>query len=350
MKSRYWYLLVFIFPLSALTGFLLGGIASFLTLFLLSIVLPIAELVCGVDYVSPRARKSESHHYYRAVLYGIAISQVILLLWGAYAVAQSHSLLVSLGYILAVGINGGIAFCAAHELIHKKERLDNWMGYLVLISTATGHAPMEHVLVHHGPFITGTDMDHVHAKCGESFYKFYLSAMVGLRTSAYAAEKKLMLRKGYHPLSLHNRLVFLNLCSLLLALFLGLMFGYQAIIYFIATALVSSVIILGAAYIQHYGLERFTLPDGSYEKFSDLHCWNSNYVLTNYLLFQLPRHSTHHMRPGRDYEVNEDKAENPQLPYGYFVCSLLIFSPGIWHKMMLKPTQANIESRKNKAV
>lgn len=156
-----------------------------------------------------------------------------------------------------------------------------------------------------------------------------------------------MIRKGHHPLSLYNRLVLLNLCSLLVALVLGVIFGYQAIIYFIAAAIVSSTIILGAAYMQHYGLERFKLADGSYEKFNALHCWNSNYVLTNYLLFQLPRHSVHHMRPGRDYEMSDDKPENPQLPYGYFVCSLLIFAPGLWHKVMLKPINDNIALRKN---
>lgn len=249
--------------------------------------------------------------------------------------------------MLSVGINGGFGFCAAHELIHKKERRDNWMGNLILIITATGHAPMEHVLVHHGPFIAGTDSDHVHAHSGMSFYKFYLKAMVGLRTSAYAAEKKLMIGKGHHPLSLYNRLVFLNLCSLSVALVLGFIFGYQAILYFITAALVSSTIILGAAYMQHYGLERFKLADGSYEKFNALHCWNSNCVLTNYLLLQLPRHSVHHMRPGRDYEVSDDTPENPQFPYGYFVCSLLIFAPNLWRKVMLKSIHDNIALRKN---
>lgn len=185
--------------------------------------------------------KSENHNYYRTVLYAFVMSQLVIMVWGAYAFSHSQSLLERIGYVLSVGINGGFGFCAAHELIHKKERWDNWMGNLILLITATGHASMEHVLVHHDPFIAGTDIDHVHAHSGMSFYKFYLKAMVGLRTSAYAAEKKLMIRKGHHQLSLYNRLVFLNLCSLLVALVLGVIFGYQAILYFIAVAIVSSL-------------------------------------------------------------------------------------------------------------
>ena len=244
--------------------------------------------------------------------------------WGAYAVSQSQSIIEYIGFSFAVGICGGLAFCAAHELIHKHNRIDNWMGNIILILTAGGHAPMEHVLIHHGPFIAGTPVDHVHAKSGVGFYQFYFKAMLGLRIAAYGAEKKRMLRLGRSPISLYNRLLFLNLCTVLLALFLGFLFGYLAILYFITAAIVSSFVILSAAYIQHYGLERFNLPDGSYEKFSELHSWNSNYVLGNYLLFQLPRHSIHHMRPGLDFETSEDNPLNPQLPYGYFICGISV--------------------------
>ncbi len=346
MKSRYWYLLVFIFPLSAIIGFLFGGLVSYTPLFFFSILLPITEFLCGEDYTNPCALETESHTYYRIVLYGVVISQVILTFWGAYAASHCQYLFEAIGYMIAVGINGGIAFCAAHELIHKNHPLDNWMGNIVLICTATGHAPMEHVLVHHGPFITGTPADHVHAPNGMNFYTYYLKSMVGLRTSAFAAEKKLMRRKGYFLWGLHNRLVTLNLCTLLLALVLTILWGYAALLYFIGVVLVSSIIILGAAYIQHYGLERFTLSNGSYEKFSAMHCWNSNYILTNYLLFQLPRHSIHHLRPGRDYEVSVDSTANPQLPYGYFVCSLIIFIPSLWRKLMMQPVQDNLEARR----
>ncbi|WP_133136701.1 alkane 1-monooxygenase [Legionella rowbothamii] len=346
MKSRYWYLLVFIFPLSAIIGFMFGGIASFTTLFFFSMILPTAEFFCGEDYVNPYAVEIDSHTYYRAILYGVVICQVILTFLGAYAASHSQYLFEVIGYSVAVGINGGIAFSAAHELIHKNNRWDNWMGNIVLICTATGHAPMEHVLVHHGPFITGTPADHVHAPHGMNFYTYYLKSMVGLRTSAFTAEKKLMRRKGYSIFSWHNRLVTLNLCTFLLALLLTSLWGLAALFYFIGVVLVSSIVILGAAYIQHYGLERFTLPDGSYEKFTAMHCWNSNYILTNYLLFQLPRHSIHHLRPGRDYEVSVDSPENPQLPYGYFVCSLLIFIPGIWRRLMEQPVQENLELRR----
>ena len=92
MKSRYWYLLVFIFPLSAIIGFLAGGIATYSTLSLLNVILPVAELLCGIDYISPQATKSENHSYYRMVLYTFVMSQLVIMVWGAYAFSHSQSL------------------------------------------------------------------------------------------------------------------------------------------------------------------------------------------------------------------------------------------------------------------
>ena len=131
------------------------------------------------------------------------------------------------------------------------------------------------------------------------------------------------------------------MASIFSALILTYIWGFWALIYFLGTVLVSSGVILAAAYVQHYGLERMTSTNGQLEKFTAQHCWNSNYVLSNYLLFQLPRHSIHHLRPGRDYELCEDETENPQLPYGYFVCGLLIFVPRLWFKLMAHPMKLN---------
>ena len=77
MKSRSWYLLVFIFPLSAIIGFVFSGVASYATFFFFSMILPAAEFFCGEDYVNPHTLETDSRTYYRGVLYGVDISQVI---------------------------------------------------------------------------------------------------------------------------------------------------------------------------------------------------------------------------------------------------------------------------------
>lgn len=47
-------------------------------------------------------------------------------------------------------------------------------------------------------------------------------------------------------------------------------------------------------YIEHYGLQRKRLPDGTYEKVTIRHSWNAAHRMSNYLLFKLQRHSDHH--------------------------------------------------------
>ena len=47
-------------------------------------------------------------------------------------------------------------------------------------------------------------------------------------------------------------------------------------------------------YIEHYGLQRKKLPDGTYEKVNIRHSWNAPHKFSNYLFYKLQRHSDHH--------------------------------------------------------
>ena len=46
-------------------------------------------------------------------------------------------------------------------------------------------------------------------------------------------------------------------------------------------------------YIQHYGLER-KKENGRYERFTDLHSWNSRHISANWSTFNLGLHAEHH--------------------------------------------------------
>ncbi len=57
--------------------------------------------------------------------------------------------------------------------------------------------------------------------------------------------------------------------------------------------------------------------DGRYERTQPEHCWNSNNVASNVLLYHLQRHSDHHANPVRRYQALRHVDEAPQLPTGY---------------------------------
>ena len=87
-------------------------------------------------------------------------------------------------------------------------------------------------------------------------------------------------------------------------------------------------------YVEHYGLERKKLDDGRYERTTHLHSWNSDYALSNLMLFQLQRHSDHHAFPKRRYAILRHFEDSPQLPGGYAAMFVLALFPPLWHRVI----------------
>ena len=83
-------------------------------------------------------------------------------------------------------------------------------------------------------------------------------------------------------------------------------------------------------YIEHYGLLRNQLPDGSYEKTTILHSWNAPHRFSNYLLFKLQRHSDHHENASKPYQTLVSMQESPFLPHGYNLMVLMAFFPSVF--------------------
>jgi len=89
-----------------------------------------------------------------------------------------------------------------------------------------------------------------------------------------------------------------------------------------------------ANYVEHYGLLRRTMADGSYERCQPCHSWNSNHMFSNWALFHLQRHSDHHTYPGRRYQSLRHFDELPTLPNGYFGMFTLAYFPPLWYQVM----------------
>jgi alkane 1-monooxygenase len=81
-------------------------------------------------------------------------------------------------------------------------------------------------------------------------------------------------------------------------------------------------------------MERKRLATGFYEKVTPLHSWNASESVSNFLLFQLQRHSDHHAFAFKPYQVLNHYDESPQLPAGYSAMILVAFFPPLWFAMM----------------
>ena len=102
-------------------------------------------------------------------------------------------------------------------------------------------------------------------------------------------------------------------------------------------------------FVEHYGLARTELAPGRYERTTHLHSWNSSYLISNLMLFQLQRHSDHHEYARRRYQALLHHDDSPQLPGGYPVMYLLALCPPLWRRV-IDPRVAHFRARMREAV
>ncbi len=112
-------------------------------------------------------------------------------------------------------------------------------------------------------------------------------------------------------------------------------FGVYSLFYFITAAVFGILLLETVNYIEHYGLMRKRKESG-YERTTVEHSWNSDHVAGRLVLFDLSRHSDHHFKSVRPYQILRHHDDSPQLPAGYPAMMLLTFLPPLWFKVVDK--------------
>ncbi len=331
------YTIGYLVPLSVVVGYSIGGLGTFLTPMLVFVAVPLLDFIIGVDDYNPSPKALddlESTLGFRLVLYLFLPVQFGLLFWGA-AVFSGGALSVveKAGFVLSMGITtGGLGITIAHELAHKKRKLDVFCGQALLMSVCYMHFHIEHNLGHHTRVATADDP--ATARLGESFYAFYPRTLLGSFSSAWKTEVARLRHGRKRAISPENRMLRYILLPALLATLLGNIWGGQAVIFFVLQSIVAFSLLEVVNYVEHYGLQRRRLPSGKYEKVTAVHSWNANQRLTNCLLFKLQRHSDHHVHPVKAYQTLRHYSESPQLPTGYAGMMLLALVPPLWKRVM----------------
>ena len=107
-------------------------------------------------------------------------------------------------------------------------------------------------------------------------------------------------------------------------------FGFPTLLYFFCVSLMGIVLLESINYVEHYGLLRKKDKNGKYEKITHMHAWNANVTLGRIMLFELSRHSDHHLVASKKYQTLESHDGSPDLPSGYIGMILLSFFPPAW--------------------
>ncbi len=113
-----------------------------------------------------------------------------------------------------------------------------------------------------------------------------------------------------------------------------LLFGWKVMLAMIGVAVIGFLLLETVNYIEHYGLRRGLLPNGRFEPVLPQHSWNSDHQMGRIFLYELTRHSDHHYKASRKYQVLRHMQDSPQLPVGYPASIILSLFPPLWFRMM----------------
>ena len=301
-------------------------------------VLPVLDWMFGEDASNPpdsALQALENDRYYSWVLYAFVPIQIGVTIGGAAMIAMLDMGWVDiLGLAISVGVINGIAINTAHELGHKKDKLDRWLARISLAPTFYGHFYVEHNRGHHKN--VSTPADPATSRFGETFWAFWPRTVVGSLRSAWHLEAERLQRFGKGVWSADNE----NLQSWALSVLLFggvlLAFGTVVLPYLLIQAVYGFSLLEVVNYLEHYGLLRRKNPDGRYERCLPEHSWNSNHTVTNLFLYHLQRHSDHHANPTRKYQTLRHFEDSPQLPSGYAGMITLAYLSPLWFALMNK--------------
>jgi len=331
------YVLAYITPLGALMGLWLQGFWVFFTPFFTFILVPFLETILPTakqNLSQKELLSKDKNKFFNVILYlniPIVYGLIGYFLWSLsfeqYSITELVGLTISLGIV--VGANG---INIAHELGHRKLHFERVFGKILLLPALYMHFFIEHNFGHH--LHAATPQDPATAKYNQSIYSFWFSSIKGQYIKAWSIQKSLLGRAKLPFLSSKNDMLWYTLIQFGYLMSVYLFLGELAVGLALCIALSGVLLLETINYIQHYGLKRNKKASGRYERISEIHSWNSNHVLGRILLYELTRHSDHHYRAHKKFQLLEYHQSGPQMPFGYTTSMVLALAPPLWFLVM----------------
>lgn len=320
---------------SPVVGYLIG--ANWHAFLVFFGAVPLLDWLIGRSDVPSSAgelARLERSAFFRAVLVAYVPLHLGLIFWGARIVGGGElTAEQALGLTLSIGlVTGGSGITIAHELGHKRSRLERWLARALLYTVSYGHFTVEHNRGHHQRVATREDP--ASARYGESYWAFLPRTLAGSYAHAWRLEVARLAPLGLPWWHWRNEMVWATLLPPLLATALAAAFGPLAAAFFCGQSAMAIALLEAVNYVEHYGLERARLPDGRYEPVTERHSWDANEMLSNSFLIHLQRHADHHLNPLRPYAALQPRAGSPKLPTGYTGMLPLAAVPPLWFAVM----------------
>lgn len=340
MTARLSYFLCFVLPLSTFLFLMKGPYGVFETLLW---GLPFSGLLL-VDWLNFESNGSQDEDYnglfYDVILFALCVLQLVNIVLMLHYVSQLHwqtqndvllgvGNLIMLRFLVATS-SGTSGIVVAHELIHRPQNYQQFVGRLLLCSVCYEHFVITHKRGHH--LSLGMPEDIATAQVGESFKDYWCRVYVGYLRYAWTSEQTRLSEERGLLRWFKNQMLCGLLIEILLLVGIILVFGWLAALMFLYQAFAAVRILEAVNYFQHWGL-----ADGRY---GNTYGWVSNSWLTRHVLMGLSHHiGHHHDEKKRFYEISYSD-EGPKMPYGYFVMNLWVkLNNASYQKMALRELQ-----------
>ena len=331
------YLLVFTTPIVVLFSLSMNGLWTYFALIFVFVVIPLLEfLFTGNEHNMTKLEEAIAleDKTYDYIIWSLVPMQLLTLVYFLVRVSDPSVLYYEkVGMMTAFGISCGVlGINAAHELGHRLTKHEQFMSKILLTTTLYMHFFIEHNRGHHQH--VSTDEDPASAKFGENLYAFYVRSVRDSWLSAWQIEKKRLAKAHQNFWSVHNEMLVYQIIQIALLVIIAVFFNLETLFWFINAAIMGFLLLETVNYIEHYGLRRQKITDKQYEPVLPIHSWNSNHALGRILLLELTRHSDHHYKATRKYQVLRHFDNSPQMPAGYPAMMLLALVPPLWFKVM----------------
>lgn len=336
------FLTILILPITVYISFTSMGWLTLLPLVVFFGFVPLLELLFNPDKQNLNKEQEEQekeNKLYTYILYTTVPVQLLFLGWFLWMMKDAQLTTIEyIGRISAMGLMCGvIGINVGHELGHRNNRFDEFLGEILLLTSLDTHFLPYHNAGHH--FNVATPKDAATARKNEIVYLFWIRSHFQSYYQAWETENRRLKNSGRNWFHLQNRMLIYTICNILLLVGIFFLFGLNALLAFTAAAVFGILLLETVNYIEHYGLLRKQNEKGRYERVKRTHSWNSDHRIGMLMLFNLSRHSDHHYNGSKHYQLLKSLPESPQMPTGYPGMMLVALVPPLWFSIMNKKIQ-----------
>jgi alkane 1-monooxygenase len=331
------YLFAYTVPLSAFISFESMGLGTYTSVIYAFIALPFLDLIIGnhTENLSKDEKDNiASKWVFDAMLY-LNLPIVFSLLYLVFTKIETQEYAVY--ELIGLGLSAGIllatnAINVAHELGHRTPYFERFMSKCLYMPCLYMHFYIEHNFGHH--MNVATPKDGATAKYNQTVFSFWVTSVTRQYADAWIRQIKLLKTEKRPFFSVKNDMLWYHLIQPTYIFGVFYFFSINAMLFAIAIGVVSFLFLESINYIEHYGLRRFKTSSGRYERVQPHHSWNSNFNIGRIVLYELTRHSDHHFKSSKKYQLLNSYDQSPTLPFGYPASILLSLVPPLWFKIM----------------